>query len=136
MKKKGVVYRMTMIFGAAFIIANMGGETAYALFMKQTRTQQLQDEKKKKQKMDDIGEDDEAADDGSIVDKINPMASREKYREDRLNRIKKSREEERQVAPTREELSSQPSLREIRERPLVKRDDKLHLDKEDKDAYM
>ena len=37
---------------------------------------------------------------------------------------------------TREELANRPSLREIRERPLVRRDEKLHLDKEDKDDYM
>ena len=40
------------------------------------------------------------------------------------------------TAPSIEELKSKPSLKEIRERPLVLKD-KLHLDKEDKDGgYM
>ena len=39
------------------------------------------------------------------------------------------------VAPSAEELKSKPSLKEIRERPLVIKD-KLHLYKEDKDGYM
>ena len=40
------------------------------------------------------------------------------------------------AAPTMEELKSKPTIREIKMRPLVQRDDKLHLDKEDKDSYM
>jgi hypothetical protein len=39
-------------------------------------------------------------------------------------------------APTREELMNKPSLREVRERPMKIKNDKLHLDKEDKDSYM
>ena len=52
-----------------------------------------------------------------------------------MKKIKKHREEEKLNALTREE-PDMPSLREIRERPLVRKDEKLHLDKEDKDAYM
>ena len=65
------------------------------------------------------------------------MRTREKYKEDRLKKVKEMRYKEGQtVAPSIEELKTKPSLKEIREKPLVIKD-KLHLDKEDKDGgYM
>ena len=39
-------------------------------------------------------------------------------------------------APTMEELKSKPSSKDIKMRPLVQKNDKLHLDKEDKESYM
>ena len=35
-----------------------------------------------------------------------------------------------------EELKSKPSLKDIKMRPLIQKQDKMHLDKEDKDTYM
>ena len=59
----------------------------------------------------------------------NPLKTREKYKEDRLKKVKEMRYKEGQtVAPSVEELKSKPSLKEIREKPLVIKD-KLHLDK-------
>ena len=65
------------------------------------------------------------------------MRTREKYKEDRLKKVKELRyKPDQTTAPSIEELKSKPSLKEIRERPLVLKD-KLHLDKEDKDGgYM
>ena len=108
----------------------------YSVFMKQFRNNQLEEQKKKEEKIESILEDeDEKPQDPSI----NPLVARNQYRKDRLDRIAKLRSNDNELAinaPTREELLNKPSLREVRERPMKIKNDKLHLDKEDKDSYM
>ena len=41
MRKKGLVYRMTMILGASIILFQFGGEVFYAKFFRDDRDQQI-----------------------------------------------------------------------------------------------
>ena len=45
MQKKGVVYRLTMFAGAAFIASQTVGEVAYWRFYRKDRDQEIQEEK-------------------------------------------------------------------------------------------
>ena len=84
-------------------------------------------------------EDEEEKTESEDMSSMNPLIQRNAYRKDRLDRIAKLRSNDKELAinaPTREELLNKPSLREVRERPMKIKNDKLHLDKEDKDSYM
>ena len=100
--------------------------------MKERRNKEIKSEKHMDdqfKKMDEI----EGEEDG---DTINPLKSREKYKEERLQKIKDLRYQEGQTtAPTMEELKSKPSLNDIRTRPLIKRDENLSKGQDDS-SYM
>ena len=109
MKKKGLVYRFTMISGVAFIFLNMGGEMMYSVFMKQFRNIQLKQKKKTEDKIESMIEDEkEEEEEKSIVPdltNLNPLVQRDAYRKDRLDRISKLRSNDKEMAinaPTRE----------------------------------
>ena len=48
-----------MVSGIAFIFLNMGGEMCYSVFMKQFRNNQLEEQKKKEEKIESILEDED-----------------------------------------------------------------------------
>ena len=91
MKKKGVVYRMTMFAGLFMIMVQVAGESNYSRFWKSLRNKEIQDEKSLNKKIDDMEEDGEGQDN---EESKSPMTSREKYKQERLNKIKESRDKE------------------------------------------
>ena len=86
MKKKGVVYRATMFAGLFMIMVQVAGETNYSRFWKNIRNKELQDEKRLNEKIDQMEEEDS--------EEHKAMNPREKYKVERLNRIKESRDKE------------------------------------------
>ena len=137
LKKKGVVYRMTMLAGPLMVAGWTLGECSYSELMKERRNEEIKEDKAVTEKIKSMiaeGEEDEKLAESDLP---NPLRTREKYKEDRLKKVKDLRyKPDQTTAPSIEELKSKPSLKEVRERPLVLKD-KLHLDKEDKDGgYM
>ena len=65
--------------------------------------------------------------DTTVLDKVNPIKAREKYRQERLAKIKEMRDNEVLVAggTTLEELKNKPSNKEIKLRPLVQKSEEL-----------
>ena len=81
MKKKGMVYRLTMLMGAGMIGAQIVGESSYSFFYKDQRNQEIKEEKK----MTDLQDEEDS----------NPiLKSREQYKNERLNKIKEMRYKE------------------------------------------
>ena len=133
MKKKGLVYRLTMIVGFGIIGMQTFGETGYSYYFKSGRTEQINNEKAVDLKIENISGDEEEEEEKKAS---GLLKSREQYKKDRLKKIKDMRYQENQtVAPTMEELKSKPSKKDIVMTPLVKRDDMLHRDN-GKDNYM
>ena len=88
MKKKGAVYRVTMVAGFAMIMMQVVGETNYSRFWKNIRNKEIEQEKALEKKIDDMeGETQDPEEEKAL----NP---REKYKIERLNRIKEMREKE------------------------------------------
>ena len=127
---------MTMLSGLFILGAQTAGELSYSELYKKVRNKEIDEEKKVAEKMKEMMPDVEEDPNESK----NPLFSRELYKEERLNRVKEMRKKtEFTSAPTMDELKSKPSLKEIKMRPLVVKaqDDKLHLEKEEKDGgYM
>ena len=69
MKKKGVVYRATMLAGIFIVMLQAAGETAYGEFKKNQRNEEIEKEKKA-QSME------EGEEDGGI----NPLSKRDRYK--------------------------------------------------------
>ena len=89
MKKKGVVYRMTMFSGLFMIMLQVAGETNYARFFKNIRNKEIEQEKKLVEKIEGMEEDGPDSE-----EQKSSMSGREKYKQERLNRIKEMRDKE------------------------------------------
>ena len=70
------------------------------------------------EKMEGLG--DGEGEDSGVLDKMNPLKAREKYRQERINKIKEMRSNNEMMSGTTyEELKSKPSYKEVKMRPLV-----------------
>ena len=81
MKKKGLIYRMTMMFGPVLILGGTSYEMAYSYYYKTTRNTEIEREKNREKVLKEI------EGDGS-EDEMGVLNSRDKYKEDRLKKIK------------------------------------------------
>ena len=121
-----------MVCGFAIIAFQTLGETTYSMYFKTKRSKEIMVEKKQ-------GEIETDEDEAGVIQQLNPLNSRKAYKEQRLKKIKEAREkaiDEQPAALTVEELNSKPTKKEIKMRPLVQRDEKVQLERDNKDNYM
>merc|ERR1712100_782061 len=93
LKKKGVVYRMTMLAGPFMVAAWTVGECSYSELMKEKRNEEIKEDKQVSGKMKSMVGEGEDAEKSSESD-FNPLRTREKYKEDRLKKVKDMRYKE------------------------------------------
>ena len=132
MKKKGAVYRLTMMVGFLIIGGQLVGESSYSFYKKEARNQEIEAARKQSDRINALSEEEDEEGKGGL------LRSREDYKQQRLKRIKEARSKQQDsgiAAPTMEEMQAKPSIRERKLQPLVKRDETLHA-REDKDNYM
>eukprot|EP00347_Sterkiella_histriomuscorum_P006627 403352045 len=126
MRKKGLVYRMTMILGLTIVVGQFGGELAYQKFFKKDREIDIQAEKELEERKSRFSEEDKLNEDinndieGSKKKRSGLISSWSESRQKRLDKIKQSKE--RPSAPLLEELQEKPGYKEIKTRKLVERD--------------
>lgn len=123
MKKKGLVYRMTMILGLTIVIGQFGGELAYQKYFKKDREQEIKAQKELDEKKGRYDEEDQLNKDleaDTEKQRAGFFSSWSENRKKRLEKIKQSKE--RPTAPLLEELKEKPGYKEIKTRKLVVRD--------------
>ena len=93
LKKKGVVYRLTMLAGPFMIAAWTLGECSYSELMKEKRNEEIKEDNEVSDKIKSmVAEADET--EKSLQSELNPLRTREKYKEDRLKKVKEMRYKE------------------------------------------
>ena len=93
LKKKGVVYRLTMLAGPFMIAAWTLGECSYSELMKEKRNEEIKEDNQVSQKIKSmVSEGDEG--EKSMASDLNPLSVREKYKEERLKKVKEMRYKE------------------------------------------
>ena len=93
LKKKGVVYRLTMLAGPFMIAAWTLGECSYSELMKEKRNEEIKEDNEVSDKIKSMVAEAEEAE-KSLQSELNPLRTREKYKEDRLKKVKEMRYKE------------------------------------------